>query len=402
MFANSHKKGSVFSDVIFINSKAAQKRISEIGTEKVINGTIGALTDDNGVLVTYDEIDSLLQKIDVKKLSNYAPLEGHPQYLEAMTHFCFESYVPTRKSASVSVAGGIAGIRQAVCNYTEIGDSVIIPDWNWGPYYSIMGDNYRKTAEYTMIKNNAFNIESFKETVLAVAEKQKTVFIIFNTPAHNPTGYCVKDDEWDAILSFLNGVDRNIILFQDVAYIDYSKPERKQIFQRTDICKDHILVLVNYSISKGFAKYGLRSAALIALHNDDAVLQEFKNIISISNRSCYGSSPSTGQLLIASLWNDKALLAKFVQSRAHWKEVLRQRAQTFMAHIDPQLVMPFDDGFFVSIKSAQPKADVEALKEKDVFLVPLAHGIRVALCSVSEEKLARCADIINATVTVSV
>jgi len=402
VFANSHKQGSVFSDVIFNSSKSAQKRIAVVGAEPVINGTIGALTDDTGTLVTFQEIDSLLQHIDMKKLSNYAPLEGYPMFLEAMTHLCFESYMPKRHIASTAVAGGLAGIRQAIFNYTEIGDSVIIPDWNWAPYYTIMSDNYRKVTEFSMIHDNAFNLESFKQTVSAVAEEQKTVFIIFNSPAHNPTGYSVKKDEWDAIINFLNGIDRNIILFQDVAYIDFSDPEQKALFQWLDACKDHILSIVNYSISKGYAKYGLRTAALFALHNDDAVLQEFKNIITISNRSCYGSSPATGQLLMAALWNDKDSLDSFFKTRAYWHGILKQRAQTFLKNVDPQLIMPFDDGFFVSLKSDHPAQDVAALMEKDVFLVPLPHGIRIALCSVPDAKLARCAEIVNATVTVSV
>ena len=402
MFANSHKKGSVFSDIIFNSSKAAQKRIADIGAESVINGTIGALTDDNSTLVTFDSIDALLYKIDMKKLSNYAPLEGYPQFLEAMKHLCFETYLPERDTASVAVAGGLAGIRQAIFNYTEVGDSVIIPDWNWAPYYTIMADNYRKVTEFSMIADGKFNLESFKKTVQKVAEFQKTVFIIFNTPAHNPTGYSVKKDEWDEIIKFLNGLDRKIVLFQDVAYIDFSDPEQKAIFKWLDACDDHILTIVNYSISKGYAKYGLRTAALFAVHKDESVLQEFKNVITISNRACYGSSPATGQLLMTALWNDKMALSNFMKSRSEWHQTLKRRAKAFLENVDPQLIMPFDDGFFISLKSTNPEHDVKALQDKNVFLVPLPHGIRIALCSIPEHKLARCAQTVNETVSVKV
>jgi hypothetical protein len=45
MFANSHKRGQVYGDVIFKNLGEAKKRDGKIGEEKVINGTIGALPD---------------------------------------------------------------------------------------------------------------------------------------------------------------------------------------------------------------------------------------------------------------------------------------------------------------------------------------------------------------------
>ncbi len=69
------------------------------------------------------------------------------------------------------------------------------------PYVSIAEEANRKVVNYQLFdENRRFNFESFKEKFVNIAEKQGRVFTIINTPAHNPTGYSVADDEWDKIL----------------------------------------------------------------------------------------------------------------------------------------------------------------------------------------------------------
>ena len=48
-------------------------------------------------------------------------------------------------------------------------------------------------------------------------------------------------------------------------------------------------------------------------------------------------------------------------------------------------IVPFDAGFFVSVPCPDPDAVSKKLEEQDIFLVPLAKGIRVSVASIPEE-----------------
>jgi aromatic-amino-acid transaminase len=394
MFANSHKRDQKYGDVIFQNHNEAIQRAEEIGAENVINGTIGALLD-KGSLVTFPPVDRLIKELDIKQVSAYAPQQGYPDFIEAVKHFCFGDYAPEAGTAGVAVAGGMGGIRQAIVNYTEIGDSVITADWYWGPYKGLAEDNYRQLETFEMFHQNEFNLESFKEKVMAVSKKQDSLFIMINSPANNPTGYSLTMAEWDGIIDYLNSFDRNILLLIDSAYLDFSPTEDKQFFHKLDDLKDNILTIIDYSFSKSFAKYGMRTAALLAVHRDERVLQEFCDIITISNRACYGSVNSMGQLLAMELYKNQRALKHYRDEFNQWKNVLRRRADTFMKTINPEIVTPYKNGFFVSIKSENGEEDVAKLKEEHIFLVPMKLGIRVALCSVEEKRLTSLAEGIN-------
>jgi aspartate/tyrosine/aromatic aminotransferase len=123
MFANSYKQGMIYEDAILKNHKEALQRAAEIGKEKVINGTLGVLFH-KATLVTFDTVDGLIPHLDIKGISAYTPQQGLPDFLDAIRYFCFQEFFPSTGVASVAVAGGMGGIRQAIINYTEINDSI--------------------------------------------------------------------------------------------------------------------------------------------------------------------------------------------------------------------------------------------------------------------------------------
>lgn len=394
MFANSYKQGMIYEDTIFMNHKEALQRAAEIGKENVINGTLGVLFH-KGALVTFDTVDRLIPHLDVKGISAYTPQQGLPDFLHAIRYFCFQEFFPSIGVASVAVAGGMGGIRQAINNYTEINDSIIVPDWYWAPYQGIIEDNNRKIATFRFFENQSFDLENFKQKIEEVGKKQENVFIILNTPANNPTGYSLTMEEWDKIISHLNSLDKKIILFLDMAYMDFAPKEEKKVFQKLANLDTNIFAVIDYTISKSLTKYGLRTAALIGLHKDKAVLEEFENIIAISNRGNYGSVNSIGQLLVEELYKNKALLNDYYNELEHWKTLLNNRAGVFMKHINKDIVTPYKNGFFVSIKCSTPLEVTKQLKKENIFLVPLKKGVRVALCSIEEDELVTIAETLN-------
>jgi len=395
MFASQSKRGLTFNDIIFINNAQARDRSRSAGAGAVVNGTIGALLDESGELVTFEAVDRIHGALDVRAQSPYAPMGGYPAFLEAAEAYCFGESRPSLPLRGVAVSGGLAGIHHAILNYTEPGDFILTTDWHWGPYQSIADETGRKLKTFPLLASGGPDWARFEETMKELACEQHNIFLLMNTPAHNPTGYSFTDGEFTQMLSLCNKLEHPVVLFLDVAYIEYAAPERKNIFRLLDRLSGNTLTLVDYSISKGFAKYGLRTAALFALHRDKEVLEEFVQIMLLSNRGTYGSVSSTGQLLLEALYKKKPLSDSYTEELQQWRHLLAGRAKIFFDTLHPGLAMPYRDGFFAAVASSDPFGVCEKLKEEDIFLVPLNKGIRVALCSLSGKQSRRVAEALN-------
>lgn len=79
----------------------------------------------------------------------------------------------------------------------------MIPNWHWGPYREIAEENEREWEMYQMFdENNEFSRKNLKDAVSKLLETQDSVMTIFNTPAHNPSGYTMTDEDWEDIMNF--------------------------------------------------------------------------------------------------------------------------------------------------------------------------------------------------------
>ena len=62
----------------------AMKLFKKYGADKVTNGTIGAIMDDEGKLICIPTVEKVLCSLPTNELAAYAPIIGLPAYLEAV------------------------------------------------------------------------------------------------------------------------------------------------------------------------------------------------------------------------------------------------------------------------------------------------------------------------------
>ena len=119
-----------------------------------------------------------------------------------------------------------------------------------------------------------------------------------NSPANNPTGFGLSNDDWDKLFAFLKdvvaGKDKNIIFVSDVAYLDYSgeKQECRKFFKKFGNMPDNILIVVAYTLSKGFTLYGQRIGAMIGITSNADVAKEFVDINQYTSRATCSLRPA--------------------------------------------------------------------------------------------------------------
>ena len=400
----AHAKWPRENDIIFNLSERAQEAEKSIGKDNVINATIGALMDDEGKLISMKSVYDQFKSLPNNEISAYASIAGQEDYKEAVKKVCFKGNDPNGYIKVVASPGGSGAIKLAMWNYTNLGDVILTSDWYWSPYGIIGEEAGRGVANFKLFnKEGRFNIESFKEKFKEIIDKQGNIFTIINSPGHNPTGYSVSDEEWDEILDFAKEVatdkSKKIVLFIDVAYIDFVKDDVKsrKFFKKFGNLPENILTIVGFSMSKGFTAYGMRMGAAIGISSNEDIAEEFYYSLMHSCRANWSNCNRGAMSVLSHLVDDKEKFEEYEIEKNKYKSLLVSRAEAFVQGAkDVNLeILPYRDGFFISIPCDNPKEVCEELTKENLYLVPLKMGLRFAVCAVSEEKCKKAPKIIK-------
>lgn len=379
-------------DKIFGISSRAKAMIAEKGADKVINATIGSLLDDEGKLVVLSSVVDTMKTLNPVDFADYAPIGGTPQFREAVKKAAFGSFQPSCFTEAVATPGGTGAIRNTISNYSRMGDKILTSDWHWAPYNTIAGELGRCIDTYPMFdENGMFHVNAFGEKVRELIAEQKSLVIILNTPAHNPTGYSLTLEDWSGVLNVLRGEAgkaESIVLLVDAAYIDFAgdEEEYRRFLPELEKLPENILPIIAYSLSKTYTLYGTRCGAMICMAQTAEVAAEFRRVCEFSSRGSWSNSAKLAQVILSKIYADEKLLKKVNEERAEYREMLIQRGRAFEeeARKAGLEIVPFDAGFFASIPCDTPDEISRKLEKEGLFIVPLAKGLRVSVASVSE------------------
>ncbi|MGI6225769.1 MAG: pyridoxal phosphate-dependent aminotransferase [Peptococcales bacterium] len=392
--AASHSRGKSEPDKIFAVSAAANEKAKVVGKENIVNASIGAFLDPIGELVTLPTVEKVIKSLDFKDTANYAPIAGLPDFIEATIDVTFGEYKPDAYIKGVATPGGSGAIHHAIWNYTEAGETYLTSDWYWGPYQTMAREMGRKIDTFTTFDEKGnFNVQACLEKVRQLAQVQQNVLLLINSPAHNPTGFSLTDEEWKQVIAGLSGLAQkgknNIILFLDVAYLDFAPPESRKFFKLFSQLPTNFLVIVAFSMSKGYTMYGYRTGCMLGISSDQDIIEEFYNINQFSNRGTWSNGTRSGMLCLAKLWKNQDLMEQVNKEREEYRLGLEDRAKTFLneAKSVGLEVCPYHSGFFITVPTTKPDEVALKLQDDNIFVVPLGRGLRIAVCAISAEKI---------------
>ena len=117
---------------------------------------------------------------------------------------------------------------------------------------------------------------------------------IINDPCHNPTGYSLSDDEWNAVIDVLNELSKQgpVILLNDIAYIDYRIPRQKRPVTTSsnfDRISENVFVIIAFSISKSMTAYGMRCGAAILMAQKQESVREVEIVFEKAARAIWSN-----------------------------------------------------------------------------------------------------------------
>jgi len=372
-FISEKRDTSLYVDNIFavVNAAKADKDPS------TINATAGCFYNEEGKLLTYSKVYENEKKVsDIQKASYAQGAFGNREYNEAINKFVIENRI--NSFASIATAGGTGAISLAINLCLNSGDTILMPEIAWGNY-SLMA----KEFELKVINYDPFNVDDLIEK----AKGLEKIFVVINSPCSNPCGLSYSYQEWQKIINGLESLNKELIILNDIAYIDYAvNKDYKKYFELFNDVKDTTLVFMAYSCSKAFSYYGQRLGSLIIVYKDKEYLDYLINQSARRNRSTYSSVNNAAMINIANVLNTD--YDSYLKEKNDSVKLLQERANLFIEEAKKcgLEVYPYSEGFFVTIKMADNKQRDDAhskLIENHIYTIKVNKGIRVGICSVN-------------------
>lgn len=377
-----------------INAKVKEAQ-AKYGKNNVTNAVLGTLADDEGNIIALDSVYNKLEKMDKEKIASYAPIEGEKSYRQTVIDLCFADYKPEAYISAIATPGGTGAIRCGIFSYADVGDPVICHDYFWQPYKKMCDEFERDFRTYNFLTDDLkFDLESYEKAQNKALKDHDRMVSIINSPGNNPTGYSLTDEEWDEVIRISKKAveyGKKITLVIDVAYIEFAGGgEQKKFFKKFENLPENLFVLVAFSMSKAYTAYGLRSGAAIGISSSKEVIEEFDHALAHSARVNWSNGVHAPQHILVDLAKDENI-EEYEKELSELKRMLSDRARVFVgeARRHKLRIIPYFGGFFAFVPTDRAFEIAEKLEKENIFTIPSAKGIRVAICSANKKDIVK-------------
>ena len=380
-------------DTVFTIVKKAKEDKAKSGEDAVVDATIGSLYDEEGKLVALDSVFASLKNLDNRVLAAYAAsFTGNEDFKDRVYQWVLNGNSHLHHEI-IATPGGTGAVAMTIQECLDAGQTVILPEIAWGSYNLMAQMNNLQVETYSLFEGDHFNVDSFKRTCQAVMAKQNKLVVVINDPCHNPTGYSLTREEWNEVIAFLNECSQthSVVLLNDIAYIDYAygQKQAKEYFSVFDQISENIVVAVAFSLSKSMTSYGLRCGAAIIMGQKEEAVQELKIVFEKDARATWSNINNGAMATFVDVMDHH--LEAYDQERLHYVSLLKERSDIFVKEAEEVGLKhyPYKEGFFVTLSMDNQTRDKyhEALMENHIYTVKVNLGIRVAVCSLSVEKI---------------
>lgn len=395
--------GKTQGDEIFKIAKMAKER-QEKGYV-VYNATTGVLLNEDGSFYTHPSVYRCFNAIGDEKKAAYAiAVDGGEAFKKTLKDWVFQEHEFLKKSEVVASAGGSGALSSLLNELISEGESVIYPDIYWGPYDLMLEHRKLKAIHCPIFDEQGFTLSHIKEAVLKLKNVQKNIVVILNDPAHNPTGYSMSLEEWEDFIAFSNQVaqgDTTLSIINDIAYFDYvcNWQEARRYMETFKKINDNLLVAFCFSGSKSLTAYGMRlGATLIYANREEDRKNLYFSLVKTARSTWSNINAGALELLTRLFSNPSAFQSDLMQAAQLLKE--RFKIFTQAANTVGLEYYPTKEGFFLTLKGLENRnqALFERLVQKDIFVIPLNKGLRIALCSLSKEHCSKLPALIQETI----
>lgn len=386
-------------DPIFALNAEANRRLA--AGKSVVNSTLGALLDEGGRLATLPSVSEAFRQVPLEQAAAYAPIAGPPAFLQAVIADLFASSPLAEQALAVATPGGTGALALAVANFLEPGQALLTSSFYWSPYETIADQAGRRLETFRMFADEGhFDVAALAQALAGQRRRQGRALLFLNTPCNNPTGYSLDPDDWARLVPVLvDEAERMpLTVLVDVAYARYGAGDPRDWVRALEPLVGRATLLAAWSGSKAFAQYGARVGACVAVEAEREARERLGGALKASCRGLWSNVNHLGTLAVARCMTDPALRTRVENERDALRELLHARVTLFTRLArEAGLRHPrYEGGFFVTVFCDESERAAAAMRARDVFVVPVAGALRVALCSTALAQVPRLVEALAA------
>lgn len=395
MFINdSSKDKKLKNNILGLSAEASALKAKD---NEVINATSGMLKNEDGTLFEFVSVKKASDHLLAKDKYAYTDSGGTETYTEAVISWVFGEYLKDIQKEcyleSVPTPGGSGALHLAFINYVERGQTVLLPNHMWENYLNMAKEVGINADTYQLFNDNDdFDIDDLSKKVNELKDQQKTIMMLINDPCENPTGFCMKDSDYDKLISIAkNNPNNQFIYLMDVAYFDFYSSDPNLVRSRFVKFKgmpNNAMALFVFSGSKSFGLYGLRIGALIAVSKNKEEIETFKVANSYSCRATWSAPSTLGMSIIEHLVLNEKYRDDYEEEVKQASKMLEVRSINFLKSAKEVglKVLPYERGFFICVPCSDPVKIAASLKVDKAFVVPTRTCLRIALCGLNKNE----------------
>ncbi|MDM7456493.1 MAG: amino acid aminotransferase [Tepidimonas sp.] len=296
-----------------------------------VNLGVGVYYDDAGKLPLLECVRAAEQRLMEKPSPRgYLPIDGMPAYVNAVKALVFgadSEAVRSGRVATVQALGGTGGLKIGADFLKKLTPAakVLISDPSWENHRALFAHAgfAVDTYAYYDAARRGVNMEGMLASLRAA---EAGTIVVLHACCHNPTGYDLTPEQWDAIVDVVR--ERGLVPFLDMAYQGFGHGIVEDGAAVGKFVAAGLDVFVSTSFSKSFSLYGERVGALsvVCANKDEAdrVLSQLKIVV----RTNYSNPPTHGAAVVAQVLNTPELRALWEQELGDMRtriKAMRQR-----------------------------------------------------------------------------
>ncbi|APG26759.1 hypothetical protein A7E78_02125 [Syntrophotalea acetylenivorans] len=376
------------------------------------NATIGIATE-NGAPMHLDCMHEKLKAYDPADIYPYAPPAGKPE-LRALWREKMLRENPSLQgkvfSEPIVTSALTHGLSIVADLFTEVGDTILLPDKLWGNYKLTFGTRrgcHIKTYS-TFNADGGFNVAAFKEALQQVADEKGKAVVLLNFP-NNPSGYTPTEAEADALVQAM--VEQaasgcSIVAVSDDAYFGlfYEDSIKESLFGRMANRHPNLLAIKLDGATKEEFAWGFRTGFITfadgSADGGSAVLEALSKKTLGIIRGTISNCPHPSQTFVIEALRSPL----FLQQKQEKFEILKARAVRTKEVLDSGEYdhvwdyYPFNSGYFMCLRLKEVDAEQLRLHLLDNYGVGTiainSTDLRIAFSCIAENDIGELFDLI--------
>lgn len=161
-------------DTVFSIVAKAKEAKAKVGSENVVDATIGSLYDEEGTLVALDSVFSSLKNLDNKVLAAYAAsFTGNPDFRQKVYDWVLNGNSHLEHEV-IATPGGTGAVGMTLQECLDEGQTVVLPEIAWGSYALMAQMHNLNVEKYSLFEEDHFNLNSFKSACKKCDGKTKS------------------------------------------------------------------------------------------------------------------------------------------------------------------------------------------------------------------------------------